>query len=326
MFKNQTSIIAIVFIFVSYLLVTGCSVSSKTSKLPVEISTTKTSISGSRLFLENECPVSAPYEGLGTTLVAGILTSLVERTLGVVSNAIEALGKEKVVTKSVSASNHFFEISKAGSHSLANKCIVFVEGVFGEGEPKFDEHWKETASTDLFSNRIGLISVPKRYLEIHIRLSEDGNAFHARPGVFHFRQSENILRKENSDIAVAMVFQKPGQSDTKSDDLAFAALSFVIENVEQSSFLGKPALNGISSGWVPIRPLDNHELATIKSADIGSRHGPFSVHMSLNESQDASKFMQVIAGVFTDNKDSISSDINRIVLELANINTEENKE
>lgn len=276
-------------------------------------------IYASKLFIEPECPISTPYEALvGAELLAGLLTSLVDRTLGVVSNAIEALGADKVDTGTASASSEFYKVVSSQQHTLANNCLIYVEGWFGKGAPVLDEEWSGEA-VEKFSERVGLISVPNRFIELGMKLSSDGSAFLVRPRMFHFRSGGENINKGERDVAISAIFQKPSVGAEEDTTNAFAAASVVLNKVRNNTFLDTNSLSGIESGWVPIRPLESHEIAEMESAANEDRHGPYTVFVTVNEAQDASKFLKVLAGTFADNKEDIASEVKRVVLDLANV-------
>ena len=153
-------------------------------------------------------------------------------------------------------------------------------------------------------------------------MSADGSAFKLKPGVFHFRKGDSANSAGKTDVALSVVFQKPHKTDEADENIAFATGTILFENVRENTFYGPNELSGIETAWLPVRPLSAGEVKVIESSTVGKVHSPFSVFMSLTETTEPSKFIQILTGAIEDNIEPIKSEAKQVIIDLTGLSTD----
>jgi len=304
---------------ISALLSTSCSTPVINGSL-IEKTEDTTSRFGSAVFIENKCLISPTASESVSGIIGGLAESVIDSGFNLFKSILQSAKERKETVTVGIASDEFYQKTANGS-ILLNNCIQFVEAQFADLDkinPEYDAHWQKDKVKN-FGDRNNIVSLPNKYVEMNFKLSEDASAFKLNLGAFHYRKGSSLKKGGSKDIALMLAFQMPNKSGKQDANSAFAIGTLLLTGVKENTFYGPSELKGIETAWLPVRPLSKQEISAIEKVGSGEPHSPYSVFFSMTETEEPSKFIEILAGVLDDNVEPIKTEAKQIIIDLTGL-------
>lgn len=294
----------------------GCNgLFSEPLAVPVAGPTGKSSIVDTRAFVLPRCPISKQSgEAAGiVAAIAGIVVPiLVDKGFDFLSSELsKAAGEKSVSTTAIANGNFYSQHTGTSQLSLESrtKCLVVVRGVFGGATASFTADEMQDPEVASALKSLGLAGDPHFYLEATINTSQEKSAFKlvAQRFIFNVPMNRDLfgLRKgSNKDVAVSMVFQTPSKSAEEAKKTSFGGGALSFESLTPGKYLSEAALNGKETAWIPTPKVEAAKVKAVQKLTAGQSKSiaPFTIVVTVTETRDASKILQLISQVFEGSK------------------------
>lgn len=232
--------------------------------MPVVSAGYRTSLPDVRAFVTETCPLAKQGpEALGGAIAAALIPSLVGSAVDSVAAMLKAAGEDKATVLNANAQTHFYRSNGEGKldNAVQLGCLVVVGTAFGPDsapdvpmDSAFDaDAWAGAQVKEMAQEY--MTSAPRFYFEAKVITDKQRGAFRLVPLILRFAAPYSkpffgSLFSYKFSAAISVNFSVPGVATP------FASYIFHFPESKLPIELQDRALYGLSSGWLPLFPVD----------------------------------------------------------------------